>query len=108
MLLRIIATLCLGTAIFFGLSAPAAAADPHRTVEQATTALHEIMALPVKQIPHALLEDAEAVAIIPNVIKVGVIAGVQRGHGVVLIREKEGQFGLPRFISITGGSVGWQ
>lgn len=89
-------------------AASAVAADPHRTVEQANTALHEIMSLPVKKIPETLLEDAEAVAIIPNVIKVGVIAGVQRGHGVVLIRDKEGQFGLPRFVSITGGSVGWQ
>jgi lipid-binding SYLF domain-containing protein len=90
------------------LTIPAAAADPHRTVDQANTALHEIMALPVKQIPNALLEDAAAVAIIPNVIKIGVIAGVQRGQGVVLIRDKEGHFGLPRFVSITGGSVGWQ
>lgn len=106
---RIYGTLSTGFLLLLtGLLSPATAADPHRTVDQANTALHEIMAVPVKKIPESLLQDAEAVAIIPNVIKVGVIAGVQRGQGVVLIREKEGHFGLPRFVSITGGSVGWQ
>ncbi len=82
--------------------------DEHRIVEQASSALHEIMAVPVKKIPESLLQDAHAVAIIPGVIKVGLVAGVQRGRGVVLIRDKDGNFGLPRFVSITGGSVGWQ
>jgi lipid-binding SYLF domain-containing protein len=86
----------------------AQAADEQRIVEQANTALHEIMALPVKRIPESLLQDAEAVAIIPNVIKVGLVAGVQRGRGVVLIRDQNHNFSLPRFISITGGSIGWQ
>ena len=99
------------TALLLGgvlLSAnPARANDEQRIVEQANSALHEIMSVPVKKIPETLLEDAHAVAIIPGVIKVGLVAGVQRGRGVVLIRDK-GQFGLPRFVSITGGSVGWQ
>lgn len=81
--------------------------DEVRIVEQANSSLHEIMAVPVKKIPESLLADAHAVAIIPGVIKVGLVAGVQRGRGVVLIRDK-GQFNLPRFISIMGGSVGWQ
>ncbi|WP_254508937.1 lipid-binding SYLF domain-containing protein [Anatilimnocola floriformis] len=89
------------------VSKPVRANDEQRIVEQANSALHEIMAVPVKKIPETLLEDAHAVAIIPGVIKVGLVAGVQRGRGVVLIRDK-GQFGLPRFVSITGGSVGWQ
>jgi lipid-binding SYLF domain-containing protein len=99
------------TALLLGgmvLSAhPVQANDEQRIVEQANAALHEIMAVPVKKIPETLLADAHAVAIIPGVIKVGLVAGVQRGRGVVLIRDK-GQFGLPRFVSITGGSVGWQ
>lgn len=99
----------LAIALFsLGLAAPSRAADEQRIVEQSTTALHEIMALPIKRIPESLLQDAEAVAIIPNVIKVGLVAGVQRGRGVVLIRDQNRNFSLPRFISITGGSIGWQ
>lgn len=86
----------------------ARANDEPRIVEQANSALHEIMTVPLKKIPESLLQDAHAVAIIPGVIKVGLVAGVQRGRGVVLIRDKDNNFGLPRFVSITGGSVGWQ
>ncbi|QDU28493.1 hypothetical protein ETAA8_35940 [Anatilimnocola aggregata] len=95
-------------ALATGSGSFAQAADEQRIVEQATASLHETMTLSVKRIPESLLEDAEAVAIIPNVIKVGLVAGVQRGRGVVLIRDQERHFGLPRFVSITGGSVGWQ
>jgi lipid-binding SYLF domain-containing protein len=101
----------LGAAIacwlFCGVLSNAACADS-RTVESAAVVLDEMMALPVKQIPNALLANAEGVAIIPRVLKVGLVAGVQHGSGVVLLREKDGSWGLPRFITITGGSVGWQ
>ena len=46
--------------------------------------------------------------IVPNVIKIGFIAGVRRGHGVVLVRDAEGEWSLPQFVTLTGGSVGWQ
>ena len=99
--------LSVATAALLLIPQMTVANDEQRIVEQANSALHEIMAVPLKKIPESLLADAQAVAIIPNVIKVGLVAGVQRGRGVVLIRDK-GSFGLPRFVSITGGSVGWQ
>lgn len=84
------------------------AADPERTVAKAATALHEIMAVPLKGIPDALLADAEAVAIFPSVVKVGFVAGVERGRGVVTIRDADRNWGAPRFLTVTAGSVGWQ
>ena len=86
----------------------AQAADSERTVAKATTVLHEIMAVPLKGIPESLLADAEAVAIFPSVLKVGFVAGVERGRGVVTIRDSERNWGAPRFLTITAGSVGWQ
>jgi lipid-binding SYLF domain-containing protein len=86
----------------------AQAADAERTVAKATTALHEIMAVPLKGIPESLLADAEAVAIFPSVLKVGFVAGVERGRGVVTIRDADRNWGAPRFLTITAGSVGWQ
>jgi lipid-binding SYLF domain-containing protein len=90
------------------LAASVHAADAERTVAKATTALHEIMAVPLKGIPESLLADAEAVAIFPSVVKVGFVAGVERGHGVVTIRDDNHNWGAPRFVTVTGGSVGWQ
>lgn len=93
----------------WGLTAqPVAAAEPIETARQSEQVLGELMAIPGKQIPHRLLEHAQGIAIIPNVIKVGFVAGARRGHGVVLVRDAEGEWSLPQFITLTGGSVGWQ
>ncbi len=86
----------------------ARAADPIETARLSEQVLGELMAIPGKQIPLRLLEQAEGVAIIPNVIKVGFVAGARRGHGVVLVKDAEGEWSLPQFITLTGGSVGWQ
>ena len=85
-----------------------AARNPETTVEQANQVLHEIVSIPMRQIPQHLLAEAEGIAIIPDVIKIGFVGGIRRGRGVVLVRDREGDWGLPQFIVLTGGSVGWQ
>lgn len=77
-------------------------------VDTATVVLQEIMAVPARQIPHALLRQAHAVAIVPNVLKGSLVLGVRRGHGVLLLRDDQGNWQPPTFITLTGGSVGWQ
>lgn len=86
----------------------AQANDPNRTVESATTVLNEFLDLKVKGIPAGLLSEAHGVAIIPNVIKVGLVVGGQRGKGVVVMKEADGSWRAPMFVTLTGGSVGWQ
>src|SRR5690349_19462570 len=86
----------------------AQAADAERTVSKATTALHDIMAVPLKGIPESLLADAEAVAIFPSVVKIGFVGGGERGPGVVSIRDADRNWAAPRFLTVTAGSVGWQ
>lgn len=85
-----------------------ASAQPDQTVMMADQTLREIMAIPARSIPASLLADAQGLAIIPNVLKIGFVAGLRRGHGVVLVREPNGAWSLPQFITLTGGSVGWQ
>ena len=82
--------------------------DPAETVRQSEEVLADLIAIPARQIPQHLLADASAVAIIPDVTKIGFIAGVRRGHGVVLVRDADGEWSLPQFLTLTGGSVGWQ
>jgi lipid-binding SYLF domain-containing protein len=84
------------------------AADPAETIVQSQQVLAELIAIPGKQIPVSLLQDAQGVAIIPRVIKIGFVAGGRRGHGVVLVRDAAGGWTLPRFVTLTGGSLGWQ
>lgn len=77
-------------------------------VESAGVVLTEIMSVHVKSIPESMLADAEGVAIIPGVVKLGFVVGGRHGRGVVLVRDKNRAWTPPKFISLTGGSVGWQ
>ena len=78
------------------------------TVEAASNVLREIMAIPNNSIPEALLAEAHGVAIIPGMIKGAFIIGVRRGKGVLVARDASGAWRAPVFITVTGGSVGWQ
>ena len=95
----------------FGLVFPAAAQTLGREegIMQASTAvLTEIMAIPARSIPQSLLSGAQGVAVIPNVIKGGFIIGARYGAGVLVIRDNNGHWQAPVFITLTGGNVGFQ
>ena len=77
-------------------------------IAEATVAFQDIMAIPDKSVPEYLLKDAAAVAVIPGVVKVGFVIGGEYGRGVLLLRDEAGQLGNPIFITLSGGSVGWQ
>ncbi len=92
-----------------GLAAPAfGQLREASVVESACSVLDEIMAVPVREIPQSLLAGAEGVAVVPSVVKVGFIAGVRHGRGVLVIKDQTGAWTPPQFVTLTGGSVGWQ
>ncbi len=78
------------------------------TVKESMRVLNEIMAIPATGIPQSLLRDAQAVAIIPSVIKGSFVVGARYGNGVVLVRDDSGIWQAPMFVSLTGGNIGWQ
>ncbi len=59
-------------------------------------------------IPDRLLERAYGIAVIPDMTKIAFFAGGRRGNGVLVYRGKDGRFTNPIFITMTGGSFGWQ
>ncbi len=87
---------------------PARAEDPERKLTDATYVLKDIQGIPEKGLPPALLSDAYGIAIIPGVIKVGFILGGRYGTGVLLVHDHDKGWSSPSFISLAGGSVGWQ
>ncbi|HEY1186123.1 MAG TPA: lipid-binding SYLF domain-containing protein [Gemmata sp.] len=90
--------------------APAAALPPSnaKTLEHAEEVLDELTKIPLKGIPAKMLADAQGVAIIPRVIKAGFVFGGRGGHGVVLSKDKDGNWSDPVFIDLGGASVGFQ
>lgn len=79
-----------------------------RTIEAASEVLREITAIPAKAIPASLLADAHGVVIIPDMVKGGFVVGVRRGKGVIVARNAAGEWIAPVFVTVTGGSVGFQ
>ncbi len=79
-----------------------------RKVQTATNVLEQIQSIPEQSIPPALLMHAQGIAVIPGVIKAGFIFGGRHGTGVLVVRKSNGQWSDPLFVSLTGGSVGWQ
>ena len=90
--------------------APASALPPsnEKTLEHAGEVLDELNKIPFKGIPAALLADAQGVAIIPRVIKAGFVVGGRGGHGIVIAKDKDGNWGDPVFVDLGGASVGFQ
>jgi lipid-binding SYLF domain-containing protein len=78
------------------------------TVNSATEVLQDIIAIPEKAIPPALLRGSAAVAIIPDLVKLGFVVGGRHGRGVLLVRDPNGMWSNPVFVTLTGGSFGWQ
>lgn len=78
------------------------------TVDSASVVLREAMSRPLNRVPAALLADCHGVAIVPNVIKGSFIVGARRGKGLLFVRDADGTWHAPVFITLTGGNIGWQ
>jgi lipid-binding SYLF domain-containing protein len=77
-------------------------------VVNATNAFAQAMVMPQNEIPRSLLAEAQAVAIVPSMVRGAFVVGVQHGRGVLVMRDANGAWQPPRFVQITGGSVGYQ
>jgi SH3 domain-containing YSC84-like protein 1 len=96
---------------FAQVAPPQAAEFPNEgaaIVDSSTNVLNEIMAIPAQGIPRALLKDAQGIAVLPGMIKGGFVVGVRHGRGIAIVKDDSGNWRAPSFISITGGSIGWQ
>lgn len=92
-----------------GLSTSALASPRQEaTLLNATQVLNELRSAPDQNVPSWLLERAYAVAVVPNVIKVGLLLGGRRGSGMMVVRQADGSWSNPVFVNLTGGSFGLQ
>lgn len=75
----------------------------------ATEVLENVQGMPDQRLPDLLLSRAYGIAVIPDVIKVGLTPiGGSRGHGVLMVRDKlNGAWSNPSFITLTGGNLGF-
>lgn len=76
-------------------------------VAEAARVLEEVLAAPDKGVPEAIIEKAQAVVVIPSTVKGALLIGAQRGKGVMSVKTATG-WSAPAFVTLTGGSVGFQ
>lgn len=85
-----------------------AASDPEKKVEKAVEVFEDMMSDPNSRIPRRILEQSEGIAIIPDIFKAGFFFGGTRGSGLMMVRDRDGSWSNPAFVSLTAGSLGLQ
>jgi len=61
-----------------------------------------------KSIPADLLQRARGIVVIPALFRGGFFVGGRRGRGVLTVRAPSGEWSNPAFVTLTGGSLGFQ
>lgn len=74
----------------------------------AVRVMQEIQQIPEAAIPDRLLDDAHAIVVVPDTVKAGLLLAGRRGHGVMAVKRPDGTWSNPSFVSLTGGSIGFQ
>src|SRR4029450_8037427 len=97
--------------VFAGLAPLNAAiqSDEVERIQKSIGVLQELTRVPEDGIPQHLLQRAEAIVVIPTLVKGGFIVGAKHGRGVMSTRDRAtNSWSAPAFIKMTGGSIGWQ
>jgi lipid-binding SYLF domain-containing protein len=96
------AALIVSTALF-------AADNPQDQLRKTTDVFHDIMSTPDKGIPQDLVNRAECIVIVPDLLKAAFVVGGEYGHGFAMCRNANGSgWSAPAAMKIEGGSVGFQ
>jgi len=100
----------LGLALAASLASASAIAGPNEDAraQNAVRVLTDIQAIPESAIPDKLFDEARAVLVVPDAIKAGLVVGGRRGHGLLSVKGADGTWSNPAFVTLTGGSIGFQ
>lgn len=82
--------------------------DEDARARNAVRVLSDIQQIPESAIPDKLFDEARAIVVVPDTLKVGLVLGGRRGHGLVSVKNPDGTWSNPSFVKLTGGSIGFQ
>ena len=99
---------CLAVAVMLFAFPAAAASKEEQRVADSADVLDQLLRIPEQSIPPAMLARAYAVAVVPSVVRIGFGLGARRGKGILVVRQDDGSWSNPAFITLTGGSFGFQ
>lgn len=100
------------TFLFLGViclsQAASAAMNEQQRIARATEVLQQMTLMPEQRIPPVLLRRAQAIVVVPNLLKGGFFVGGRHGRGIMVVKSPQGNWSNPAFVKLSGGSLGWQ
>ena len=100
------ATLCVMATCLLSFSAAAQSKEDEK-IEAATKVLKDFTDMK-ESIPRDLLKITQGIIVVPKLINAGFVVGGKRGRGIAMVKLEDGSWSDPVFVTITGGSVGFQ
>ena len=96
--------------LFVSLSFTAQSQDKAREEEkiEASTKVLQDFSKMKESIPKELMNITEGIIVVPKLINAGFVVGGKRGKGIAMVKLEDGTWSNPVFVTITGGSVGFQ
>ncbi len=105
---RIIALLTLALALAFSGGTAFADEKTDKKLEDCRKVFESFTDLSEQSVPTWMLERAYGIVVIPQVIKGAVIFGGRGGRGCMAVRNTDGSWSNPVFVTLAGGSWGFQ
>jgi lipid-binding SYLF domain-containing protein len=96
--------------LFLALGGPAARADARtdQRLEDSRAVFESFTFLTEQSIPAWLLERSYGIVVVPRVIKGALIIGGRGGRGVMAVRNPDGTWSHPVFVTLAGANIGFQ
>ena len=91
----------------FAATAVAGPTEDERA-RNAVRVLADIQHIPESAIPDKLLDEARGIVVVPDTLKMGLVLGGRRGHGLLSVKNPDGTWSNPSYVKLTGGSIGFQ
>ncbi len=101
-------TIALIASLLLAATTAFAGTPQEKRANDAIRVLDKIMRIPEQSVPESMFNDAHAIAVIPGVVKAGFVFGGRYGRGLVSVRNPDGSWSNPSFMTIAGGSFGFQ
>jgi len=105
--LRIVSFL-LVSIFFCGIFTPAKAQNKQEDKIVAATEVLQDFSKMKESIPAELLKVTQGIIIVPKLINAGFVIAGKRGKGLAMVKLEDGTWSNPVFVTLTGGSVGFQ
>jgi lipid-binding SYLF domain-containing protein len=103
-------TALLALTLTLALGSPSAMADAKtdKRLEDARAVFESFTDMSEQSIPGWMLERAYGIVVAPKVFEMAVMGGGRGGRGVMAVRHPDGTWSNPVFLSLYGGSFGFQ